>query len=52
MAAIGPATLDIGAGAWGGAQRGAERLDFGPTLGVAAPVAGRTLRLAVDCGIM
>jgi hypothetical protein len=52
VAAIGPATLDLGAGAWGGAQRGAERLDVGPTLGVAAPVAGRTLRLTVDCGIM
>ena len=48
VAAIGPATLDLGAGAWGGAQRDAERLDVGPTLGVAAPVAGRTLRLTLD----
>lgn len=48
VAAIGPATLDLGAGAWGGAQRGAERLDIGPTLGVATPVAGRTLRLTLD----
>ncbi len=48
VAAIGRATLDAGAGAWGGAQRNAERLDVGPTVGVAAPVAGRTLRLTVD----
>jgi hypothetical protein len=48
VAAIGPATLDLGAGAWGGAQRGAERFDVGPTLGLAAPIAGRTLRLTMD----
>ncbi|WP_375401821.1 hypothetical protein [uncultured Sphingomonas sp.] len=48
VARFGAATLDVGAGAWGGAQRGGERLDIGPTLGIAAPVAGRTLRLTVD----
>ncbi|WP_375427560.1 hypothetical protein [uncultured Sphingomonas sp.] len=48
IAAIGSATLDAGAGAWGGAQPSAERLDVGPTLGIAAPIAERTLRLTVD----
>lgn len=48
VASVGRATLDLGAGAWGGAQRGAERLDVGPTLGLATPVAGRTVRLTLD----
>lgn len=48
IARIGAARLDLGVGAWGGAQRGAARLDTGPTLGVAAPVAGRTVRLTLD----
>ncbi len=48
VASIGPAAIDLGVGAWGGAQRDAERLDIGPTLGVAVPVAGRTVRLTVD----
>lgn len=48
VATLGPAVLDLGAGAWGGKQRGAERLDVGPTLGVAAPVGGRTIRLTID----
>jgi hypothetical protein len=46
--AAGPVRLDLGIGAWGGAQRGAERLDVGPTVGAALPVAGRTLRLTLD----
>lgn len=40
--------LDAGAGAWGGIQPGAERLDIGPTVAVRVPVVGRTIRLAVD----
>ncbi|MGK6322863.1 hypothetical protein ACMGDM_07225 [Sphingomonas sp. DT-51] len=32
IAARGPATLQLGVGAWGAAQRGAERLDLGPTV--------------------
>ena len=31
LGAIGPAELRAGAGAWGGAQKGAARLDIGPT---------------------
>lgn len=48
VAKLGPATVDLGAGAWGGAQRGAERVDVGPTLGVAVPVGGRSVRLTLD----
>lgn len=44
--AVGP--LDLGLGAWGAAQRDAARLDVGPTLGVAVPVAGRTVRVSAD----
>ena len=44
--------LDLGLGAWGGAQRGAARLDVGPTLGVVIPVGRSALRLTADCGIM
>lgn len=40
--------VDLGLGAWGGAQRGAARLDLGPTMSVGVPVAGRTLRLSAD----
>ncbi|UZK69095.1 hypothetical protein OKW76_13860 [Sphingomonas sp. S1-29] len=40
--------VTIGAGAWGGAQRDAQRLDLGPTATIALPVAGRSLRLSVD----
>lgn len=48
LATIGKARVDLGLGAWGGAQRGAARLDIGPTLGLRAPVAGKTIRLSLD----
>lgn len=50
LAAAGAAArLDLGLGAWGGAQRDAARLDLGPTLGASLPVAaGRALRLTLD----
>jgi hypothetical protein len=48
LAALGPARIEIGVGAWGGVQRGAARLDLGPSLGVVLPVAGRSLRLTLD----
>ena len=47
-ARIGRARLDLGVGAWGSAQRGAARFDLGPTAGLAVPMAGRNLRLALD----
>ncbi|WP_380784942.1 hypothetical protein [Sphingomonas sp. R86521] len=44
--------VDLGLGAWGSAQRGARRFDIGPTVGIAVPVAGKAIRLNLDCGIM
>ncbi|GAA3257741.1 hypothetical protein GCM10020258_18210 [Sphingomonas yabuuchiae] len=40
--------LDLGLALWGGAQRDAQRLDIGPTLGIALPVANRRVRLSLD----
>lgn len=45
---LGAATLDLGLGAWGAAQRGAQRLDAGPTMALALPIAGRGMRLTLD----
>ena len=45
---VGGATLDLGVGSWGAAQRGAARLDIGPSLGLAVPVGRRSLRLTLD----
>jgi len=45
-AAVGP--IEIGAGAWGGAQPGASRLDAGPTLSWQLPAARANLRLEAD----
>lgn len=44
----GPLHIDLGVGAWGGAQRGATRVDIGPSVGASVPVARRTLRLTLD----
>lgn len=52
VAALGRTTIDLGLGAWGAGQPGAARVDVGPTIGAALPVAGRSLRLSLDCGIM
>lgn len=40
--------LDLGLGAWGAVQRGAQRLDVGPTIGIALPVAAHTVRVSLD----
>lgn len=47
-AEIGGLRLDLGLGAWGGAQRDASRLDLGPSLTFAIPLANRRLRAALD----
>lgn len=44
---VGP-RIDAGVGAWGAAQRGAARLDVGPSLGVALPVGRSTIRTSLD----
>ena len=40
--------LDLGAGAWGGAQRGAERLDLGPPASLGLPIGPVPARLSLD----
>jgi len=45
-APVGP--LELGAGAWGGAQPGARRLDAGPSVSYRLPVSGAALRVQVD----
>lgn len=44
----GPARLEIGAGAWGGAQEGAAALDIGPTASVHASLAGQHVTVSLD----
>ena len=48
LATIGHATVDIGGGAWAGAQRGAVRIDAGPSLAMRLPVGTRALRMTAD----
>ena len=48
LGAPGGLRVDLGLGAWGGIQRGARRLDIGPTLGAAVPVGARAIRLTLD----
>ncbi|WP_447727436.1 hypothetical protein [Sphingomonas koreensis] len=48
VATAGRARLDIGAGAWGAAQRGAARLDVGPSAVASVPVGDNALRVAID----
>lgn len=48
IARIGPAELRAGAGAWGGAQRGASRLDAGPGATLGFPLGPGSARLSAD----
>lgn len=48
IARIGPAELRAGAGAWGGAQRGASRLDAGPGATLGFPLGTGSARLSAD----
>ena len=48
LRSVGATEVSIGAGAWGGAQDGAERLDVGPSAGLAFPIASGTARLSLD----
>jgi hypothetical protein len=45
---VGGTPIDIGIGAWGSAQRAAERFDIGPSIVVAVPVAGKSIRMTLD----
>lgn len=42
------ARLELGVGAWGGAQPGAARLDLGPSAALVVPLGGRATRLSLD----
>lgn len=48
LAERGGLRLAVGAGAWGGAQRGAARADLGPTAVLAIPLGRGSARLAAD----
>jgi hypothetical protein len=48
LARIGEAELTAGAGAWGGAQKGAARLDIGPTAAVSFRLGDARGRVAAD----
>ncbi|RIA44466.1 hypothetical protein DFR49_2711 [Hephaestia caeni] len=49
VAAIGKVRFDLGAGAWGAAQRAAARLDVGPSLAADLPLGRRAhVRVALD----
>lgn len=41
-------TLDLGLGAWGAAQRGATRLDAGPSVAAVLPLGRRRVRVSLD----
>lgn len=48
IAALGGVKFDLGAGTWGAVQRGARRLDIGPSIGAVAPIGGIALQLSLD----
>lgn len=49
LAGLGKGDLRLGGGLWGGAQKGASRLDAGPTLTIGQPLgASGSLRLGAD----
>jgi hypothetical protein len=48
VARAGKARLDVGAGAWGAAQREAARLDVGPSAVATVPLGDKAVKLAVD----
>lgn len=48
LGTIGGVPVELGVGAWGGTQRGAARLDLGPSLGVSVPLGKQRIRMMVD----
>lgn len=48
LRSIGTVLIDIGAGMWGGAQRGAARLDVGPSVGIVMPIGRGAVRVTAD----
>jgi len=48
LARLGPVELRAGAGAWGGAPKGAERIDIGPTATLGVAKGSAAARIALD----
>jgi hypothetical protein len=48
LGALARVRIDIGIGAWGSAQRAAERFDIGPSIVATVPIARKTIRLTLD----
>ena len=48
VASLGHVRFDLGAGAWGAAQRDASRLDVGPSLAASVPIGGQKVRVSID----
>jgi hypothetical protein len=48
VAAIGSANIRLGAGLWGGAQKGAARVDMGPSAELVLPLGRGTAHLKAD----
>ena len=48
VARLGGVQLDLGAGAWGAAQKGASRFDIGPSVSARLPIGKQPVRLSLD----
>lgn len=48
IAHLGRVRIEGGLGAWGGAQRGASRLDIGPSVAAIVPIANQRVRVTID----
>lgn len=48
VATAGAARIEIGLGAWGGAQPGAARVDVGPAAGIVLPAGARAVRISLE----
>jgi hypothetical protein len=48
VAHLGKVSFDLGVGTWGAAQKGATRIDLGPSLVAHVPLADQPIRLSLD----
>lgn len=48
LISIGKVPIDIGAGSWGGGQKGIFRVDAGPTIGTVMPIGNNRLHINAD----
>jgi hypothetical protein len=47
-ASLGDIRIDLGGGLWGAAQKGAARVDIGPSLSARVPLGGQPVRVSLD----